>query len=155
MAKTLDEILKRDDYKRLTSQLEHRAENIAASIRHKIVELDAEDKIIKIRSEGNYDVLVSVRSVSTRSLGSYTFLAMDCSMWLDNDDCYGTCWASLEDIANSYYYTGDFGAWVQGAPRNAALAFLNVAKQIIEKLGEIEENKVKAVEAALNETDNF
>ena len=156
MAKSFDEILKRNDYKRLTSQLEDRAEGIAARIRKKLIELDDEDKIITIKTEGEYPVSVSVRSVRSRSCGSYTFLAMDCGMWMDNDsDCYTGNWASLEDIANSYYYTGDFGAWVEGAPRNAALAFLNAAGRIIERLGEMEDNKVKAVNAALESTENI
>jgi len=154
MAKDLNVILKRTDYKHLTSQLEERAENIAFRIGRKMKQLDMNGEIIKIKSD-DFPVSVRLSSVRSNSCGSYEFLAMDCAMWSDDYDSCSGYWCSLEDVASSYYYSGDFCAWVEGAPRNAALAFLNVAGKIIDRLGEIEENKVKAVTHALAETENL
>lgn len=140
MAKTLDEILKRNDYKRLTSQLEDRTEEIAGRICQKMLDLDAEDTIIKIKGD------ISCPEVSVKiEYDDGWELMMDCRYFLDDDAVeYGDVWRSLERITAH-----------DGARRPAALCFLNIAKQIIEKLGEIEEYKVKAVETALQETENL
>lgn len=145
--KTIDEILNRNDYKKLTYQLESRTQEVATRIRQKLIELDEEDTIIKIKGERPcYDVLVTVKSVYGRR--NYHYLAMNCEYYQNYNS---SSWLSLESIGGYYTPADDFGVCIEGAPRNAALRFLNVARQIIEKIGEKEENKVNSINTALSE----
>jgi len=152
--KTIDEILGRDDYKRLTKQLRERVESIAFDIRVKLEELDETDRLFIVKGERKCDnVEVACRSVFADG-AKRVYLAMDCST--EEDEDYGfTSWKSLEDVNNSHYYYGDFNAFVKGASHNSALRFLNVAKQIVEKIAEIEETKVQTVSKALEDTKDI
>lgn len=152
--KTIEEILGRKDYKNLTPQLKERVEDIAYRICKKLVQLDETDTIIIIKGERKCDnVEVAVRKVSS-NLSRYVYLAMNCSTELDSEyECQD--WRSLEDVDDCYNLDGDFTARVRGASTNAALRFLNVAGQIIAKIGEIEERKVLAINKALAETSNI
>lgn len=143
MEKNLNEILKRDDYKRLTKQLKERVEKIACSIAVKMFALDIEHKIIKVD-----DVQVTCDRVSSNGSG-YDFLA------IGRDDAYGTDWYSLEDVKHSYYYCGDFDARVCGCTNKEALRFLNVASKIIERLGEIESAQVEEIQKVLDSTKDL
>ena len=140
---SLDAILARTDYKRLTEKLKNRVEEIAAKIRMKIVELDIED-------DTDYDGVIGCRGINVAvckksSNGfTYSFLAIR-----SYDDCGCYKWHSLEDIAHSYYYCGDFNKRIEGANNNEALQFLNVARELIEGLGKIEQAKVDAIKKAL------
>lgn len=143
MEKNLNEILKRDDYKRLTKQLKERVEKIACSIAVKMFALDIEREVIKID-----DVQVTCDSVRSNG-GGYDFLA------IGRDDDYGTDWYSLEDVEHSYYYSGDFDARVCGCTNKEALRFLNVASKIIERLGEIESAQVEEIQKVLDSTKDL
>lgn len=152
--KTIDEILNREDYIRLTPQLKERVEHIAGLIRKKLVELDETDRIILIKGERKCDnVEVACRWVLADG-AKRVYLAMNCST--EEDEDYGfTVWKSLEDVNNSHYYYNDYNAFVKGASYNSALRFLNVAKRVVEEVGEIEERKVQAVSKALEETKDI
>ena len=138
------EILNRNDYVRLSAKLKSRVEELAKSIREKMKELDIEnDNNFYYGEIGIDDVAVRVESIKSRA-GEYEFLAIK-----REGECYGeTSWYSLEDIGKEYYYAGDFTAKVVGATNKEALAFLNVAKKLIEGLGELEHNRVESEKAA-------
>lgn len=145
--KTLDAILRRNDYARLTATLKARVEEIAKSIREKMDYLDiADDDNFDNGEIGIDGVVVKVVSMKRRTFGEYEYLAIK-----REGECHGDYkWYSLEDVGKEYYYAGDFTAKVVGATNKEALAFLNVAKKLIERLGYIEDKRVKSIEATLN-----
>lgn len=145
--KTLDEILRRNDYARLTVALKSRVEEIAKRIREKMDYLDiADDDNFDNGEIGIDGVVVRVVSMKRRTFGEYEYLAIK-----REGECYGEeKWYSLEDVGKEYYYAGDFTAKVVGATNKEALAFLNVAKKLIDGLGDIEDERVKSIETALN-----
>ena len=138
------EILNRNDYVRLSAKLKSQVEELAKSIREKMEELDIEnDNNFYYGEIGIDDVAVRVESIKSHA-GEYEFLAIK-----REGECYGeSSWYSLEDIGKEYYYAGDFTAKVVGATNKEALAFLNVAKKLIEGLGELEQKRVESVKAA-------
>lgn len=151
MEKEIYEILNRNDYVRLTAKLKSRVEELAKSIRKKMEELDIENDDDFYHGEiGIDDVVVRVVSMKRRTFGEYEYLSIK-----REGECYGeSSWYSLEDIGKEYYYAGDFSAKVVGASNKEALAFLNVAKKLIEKLGDIEDERVNTLQIALkNRTD--
>lgn len=147
--KTLDEILNRNDYLRLTETLKERVEEIARRIRQKMVELDIENDDDFWNGEIGVDNVV-VRIVRQKSsVGTYSYLAIKREVDAEYDGTSTYSYFSLEDINKDFYYSGDFNARVQGASNKEALAFLNVAKKLIQGLGEVEQEKVKAIENSL------
>lgn len=133
--KTLDEILKREDYKRLTSEMAERVCDIAIKIRRKMHSLDIKELTV----DG-----LKIRDCKRRSnVDSFVFLAV-----VDNEDYEG----SLYDINDSGYLHNDYSCYINGATNKEALAFLNRARKIIEYLGEKEEEKVKAIQQAMADT---
>ena len=149
MEKEICEILNRNDYVRLTAKLKSRVEKLAKSIREKMEELD-------IVNDDNFDngeigvdgVVVRVVSIK-QTFGEYEYLSIK-----REGECYGeSSWYSLEDIGKEYHYAGDFSAKVVGASNKEALAFLNVAKKLIEGLRNIEDERVNNLQIALKNTD--
>lgn len=133
--KTLDEILKREDYKRLTSEMTERVYDIAIKIRRKMHSLDIKELTV----DG-----LKIRDCKRRSnVDNYVFLAV-----VDNEDYED----SLYDINDSGYLHNDYSCWINGATNKEALAFLNRARKIIEYLGEKEEEKVKVIQQAMADT---
>lgn len=133
--KTLDEILKREDYKRLTSEMAERVYDIAIKIRRKMHSLDMKELTV----DG-----LKIRDCKRRSnVDSYVFLAV-----VDNEDYED----SLYDINDSGYLHNDYSCYINGATNKEALAFLNRARKIIEYLGEKEEEKVKVIQQAMADT---
>ena len=142
MKKTLDEILNRNDYVRLTATLKTRVEEIAKRIREKMEELDIlNDDRFDNGEIGVDGVVVRVVSIKKQTFGEYEYLAIK----REGE----SSWYSLEDIGKEYYYAGDFSAKVVGASNKEALAFLNVAKKLIEGLGNIEDELVNNLQTAL------
>lgn len=133
--KTLDEILKREDYKRLTSEMAERVYDIAIKIRRKMHSLDIKELTV----DG-----LKIRDCKRRSnVDSYVFLAV-----VDNEDYED----SLYDINDSGYLHNDYSCYINGATNKEALAFLNRARKIVEYLGEKEEEKVKVIQQAMADT---
>lgn len=146
--KSLEEILARKDYKRMTEQLKDKVQNIAHRICDKMFELDIEESI-------SVDGVTIKPTCVCSNVGGYLYLAI-----LDNDgDPYMPAEYvrkhSLEDIGHGYYYGGDFTAWVQGASNKEALSFLRAAKDFILKLGEIEQQQAEDIRQAIDENDNI
>ena len=147
MKKTLDEILNRNDYVRLTATLKTRVEEIAKRIREKMEALDIanDDDNFDNGEIGIDGIVVRVVSMKRRTFGEYEYLAIK-----REGECYGDYkWYSLEDVDKEYYYAGDFTAKVVGASNKEALAFLNVAKKLIEGLENIEDERVNNLQTAL------
>ena len=147
----LNEILARDDYKRMTENLKSVTEEVAEGIRKKMDELD----IINNTEFDNGEIgfcNVVVRSDSVRSNSGFTrkFLAIK---RVDEKDGFVT-WRSLEDIGSSYYFTGDFNAKIYGASNKEALAFLNVARQLIIGLGKVEQKQADEIQQAIDKYRN-
>lgn len=145
---SLDEILARKDYNRMTEQLREKVENIAHRICDKMFELDIEESL-------SVDGVTIKPTCVCSNMGGYLFLAI-----LDNDGEQSMPEQyirrhSLEDIGRGYYYGGDFTAWVQGASNKEALAFLHAAKGFILKLGEIEQKQAEDIRQAIDENDNI
>lgn len=147
--KTLDEILNRNDYLRLTETLNERVEEIARRIRQKMVELDIENDDDYWNGEIGVDNVVVCIARQKSSVGTYSYLAIKRKVGAEYEGTPIDGYFSLEDINKNFYYAGDFNARVQGASNKEALAFLNVAKKLIQGLGKIEQEKVKAIENSL------
>ena len=150
MEKEIYEILNRNDYVRLTAKLKSRVEELAKRIREKMEDLDiANDDDFDNGEIGVDGVVVRVVSIKRQTFGEYEYLSIK-----REGECYGeSSWYSLEDIGKEYYYSGDFSAKVVGASNKEALAFLNVAKKLIEKLGNIEDERVNNLQIALKNTN--
>ena len=147
----LNEILARDDYKRMTENLKSVVEEIARGIRKKMDELDIINNTEFDNGEIGFGNVV-VRSDSVRSNNGFTreFLS------IKGIDEKGGCvtWRSLEDVGYSYYFTGDFNAKICGASDKEALAFLNVARQLIIGLGKVEQKQADEIQQAIDEYRN-
>ena len=147
----VNEILARDDYKRMTENLKSVTEEVAEKIRKKMDELDIINNTEFDNGEIGFGNVV-VRSDSVRSNSGFTrkFLAIK---RVDENDGFVT-WRSLEDIGNSYYFTGDFNAKIYGASNKEALAFLNVARQLIIGLGKVEQKQADEIQHAIDKYRN-
>lgn len=147
----VNEILARDDYKRMTENLKSVTEEVAEGIRKKMDELDIINNTEFDNGEIGFGNVV-VRSDSVRSNSGFTreFLAIK---RVDEKDGFAT-WRSLEDIGDSYYFTGDFNAKIYGASNKEALAFLNVARQLIIGLGKVEQKQADEIQQAIDKYRN-
>lgn len=147
----LNEILARDDYKRMTENLKSVTEEVAEGIRKKMDELDIINNTEFDNGEIGFGNVV-VRPDSVRSNSGFTrkFLAIK---RVDEKDGFVT-WRSLEDIGNSYYFTGDYNAKIYGASNKEALAFLNVARQLIIGLGKVEQKQADEIQQAIDKYRN-
>ena len=148
MVKTIDEILKRDDYARLTKTLKDRTEEIAVKVRRKMNALDLDEIYI----EG---MTLIVKEYSADH-GQYHFDNLSIKQYcaVDYDGGYDE-YLSLEDINESYYAYDDFNCKIEGGSTKQALKFLNAAKKIFENLDEIETQQVNDVNKALEETKDM
>lgn len=146
MKKTIDEILNRDDYARLTSQLKERVEEIAERVHNKMIELDIPNNPDYYDGEIEVDGLTLCVASARSNCGTYEYLAIR---------NYDHELVSLEDLNDNYYYAGDYYARVKGANNADALRFLNSARKIIEALGEIEAEQYEEEKKALANTENL
>lgn len=146
--KSIDEIINRDDYARLTKALKDRTEEIAVKVRRKMNDLD----IDTIKVDG---LTLTVKKHSA-DYGQYHSdkLSIERYCPVDYDGGYYE-YLSLEDINESYYLAGDFKCKIEGASNKQALKFLNAAKKIFEYLDEIETQQVNDVNKALEETKDM
>ena len=144
----VNEILARDDYKRMTENLKSITEEVARAIHKKMDELEIEDNTDFDNGEiGVDDVVVRVITVNSNSGFNRSFLGIKRYEEGDNHAYY----ASLEDINDTYYFCGDFNAKIYGATKKEALAFLNASKKLILGLGELEQHQVEEIQKVLDE----
>ena len=148
MVKTIDEIINRDDYARLTKTMKDRTEEIAVKVRRKMNDLDLDEIYI----EG----LTLIVKEYSADHGQYHFDNLSIKQYcaVDYDGGYDE-YLSLEDINESYYAYDDFKCKIEGATAKQALKFLNSAKKIFENLDEIETQQVNDVNKALEETKDM
>ena len=141
MKKTIDEILNRNDYSRLTEQMRQRVEEIAERIHYKLDDLDIANDSDYHNGEICYsDVIVRVARYSCND-DYYTTLTIKS----------GDVWHTLERVGREFGF--DDGNYIRGrATNNECLAFLNVARKLIEGLGYIEEKMAEAIQKALSDT---
>ena len=146
--KSIDEIINRDDYARLTKTMKDRTEEIAVKVRRKMNDLDLDT----IKVDG---LTLTVKKYSANQ-GQYHFdnLSIKRYCTVDYDGGYYE-YLSLEDINESYYAYDDFKCKIEGATAKQALKFLNAAKKIFENLDEIETQQVNDVTKALEETKDM
>ena len=146
--KSIDEIINRDDYARLTKALKDRTEEIAVKVRHKMNDLDLDEIYI----EG---MTLIVKEYSADH-GQYHFDNLSIKQYcaVDYDGGYDE-YLSLEDIKESYYAYDDFNCKIEGASTKQALKFLNSAKKIFSYLDEIETQQVNDVTKVLEETKDM
>ena len=146
--KSIDEILNRDDYARLTKALKNRTEEIAVKVRRKMNDLDLDEMIIN-----GFKIVVKKYSADYGQYHSDKLsIERDCPV--DYDGGYYE-YLSLEDINESYYLAGDYKCKIEGASNKQALKFLNSAKKIIEYLDDTESEQVNDVNKALEETKDM
>ena len=144
---SLDAILARDDYKRMTAQLKDKVQDIAHRIYNKMKELDIDDPI-------RVDGVTIERSIALANVGAYYYLAIIVEYDIDDYDGY-TERHSLEDIGLEYFYGGDITAKVRGASNKEALSFLNAAKDFILALGKIEQKQVADIKQAIKDNEDI
>ena len=148
MVKTIDEILKRDDYARLTKTLKDRTEEIAVKVRRKMNDLDLDT--IKV------DGLTLIVKEYSADHGQYHFDNLSIKRHcIDDYNEESDEYVSLEDVNKSYYAYDDYYCKVEGANNKEALKFLNSAKKIFSYLDEIETQQVNDVTKALEETKDM
>ena len=148
MTISLDKILARDDYKRMTEKLKSIAEEVARAVHKKMDELEIENNTDFDDGEiGVGDVVVKVISVKGSSGFERSFLGIK----RYEEEAHHAYYASLEDINSTYYFCGDFNARIYGATNKEALAFLNVSAKLIKGLGEVEQHQVDEIQKVLNE----
>lgn len=146
--KSIDEIINRDDYARLTKTLKDRTEEIAVKVRRKMQDLDLDT----IKVDG---LTLAVKEYSANQ-GQYHFDNLSIKRYCAVD--YGGGYyeyLSLEDINETYYAYDDFKCKIEGATAKQALKFLNSAKNIFSYLDEIETQQVNDVTKVLEETKDM
>lgn len=144
----LNEILARDDYKRMTENLKSITEEIARAIHKKMDELEIENNTDFDNGEIGVDgVVVKVITVNSNSGFNRSFLGIK----RYEEGAHHAYYANLEDINSTYYFCGDFNARIYGATNKEALAFLNVSAKLIKGLGEVEQHQVDEIQKVLDE----
>ena len=132
--KTLQQIIERDDYKRLSRNLANKVEDLANIVIKKMEELEIEE--------------LGDLSLVTKSASYYTHKYLV----IKKDYYYQS--GVLNVCRNSdygggrpgFYYAGDYSKWVDFATNEEALYFLNNFKKYMELLDEIESKKVAEIE---------
>ena len=146
--KSIDEIINRDDYTRLTKTMKDRTEEIAVKVRRKMNDLDLDEIYI----EG----LTLIVKEYSADHGQYHFDNLSIKRHcVDDYNEESDKYVSLEDINESYYAYDDYYCKVEGANNKEALKFLNSAKKIFEYLDEIETQQVNDVTKALEDTKDM
>ena len=147
----LNEILARDDYKRMTENLKSITEEIARAIHKKMDELEIENNTDFDNGEiGVDDVVVKVITVKSNSGFTRSFLGIK----RNEGRAHHVYYASLEDINFTYCFCGDYNALIHGATNKEALAFLNVSAKLIKGLGEVEQKQADEIQQAIDKYRN-
>ena len=133
--KTLQQIIERDGYKRLSRNLANKVEDLANIVIKKMEELEIEE--------------LGDLSLVTKSASYYThkYLVVKKEYYYQSG-VLNVCQNS--DYGNGrtgFYYAGDYSKWVDFATNEEALYFLNNFKKYIELLDEVESKKVAEIEA--------
>ena len=143
--KTLDEIIKRNDYVRVTEQMRERAHELARIILKKIVELDLEDETWCFNGH-NYKVHTVVSNQGTDDLLCVPVVSdFDGHLSMDFYNLHGR---------NGYLY-GDYSCPLHDASNFRYRDFLNDCKDIFAWLDHMESKKVSECEEALKNAEGL
>lgn len=133
--KSIDEIINREDYKKLNEALKERSIQIAKMLRGLMYELE-------IGQLGDYRICeVKGNGCSEDYLG----ILVD-----GTDEEYH----SLEH-GKSFHYANDFHCWIQAATGQERLQFLNAAKTLFEEIDNMKTERCQKIENALSETESL
>ena len=135
--KTLQQIIERDDYKRLSRNLANKVEELANIVIKKMEELDIEE----------LGELAIVKKSASYFEHKYLVIKKD---YYYQSGVLNVCKNS--DYGNGrvgFYYGGDYSKWVDFATNEEALYFLNNFKKYMELLDEVESKKVAEIEACM------
>ena len=138
--KTLDEILKRDDYETLSKSLLEKVQVIADKIAIKLSRLDEVNRRISVDYKDADDKYIYV-TVMAKAIDAKIHLTFETQQF----DKY-------KRLQTVYKTLSDFDS-VDAASVNAALKFLKAAKGIIENINDIEEKKVNEINKTLEDTE--
>lgn len=134
--RSLDEILKRNDYVKLVPVLRERAKKIVSLIKSKMEDLDLDAVTIRVDGE-YYDFLNTYIEPEVCAVKKYFCIRHEKITYV------------LEENVYPYYDNMD------GANNKNFLFFLNHAKEIIKVLELKENGLVSSVQNALKETDSL
>lgn len=128
--KTIEEIITRNDYVRVTQRLADAVVELAEKVRTKMEALDLEDwdtfRVCRVHSRCGY---------------TDTHLA-----YIRED---GMCFNLETSNFGYYYFCNDYNCKVMCASNKMRLEFLNEAREILHELDEYETSKVSEIEASL------
>ena len=128
--KTLEEVINRQDYVKLSSELNERVQELAHKVVSKMTELD-------VKELPEFDI--DVRTVTCNSGYSERYL-------FDEDG------RSLETKC-MFYYGGDFNCKITPASSKSKLQFLNSCRDIFNELDSIETSKCDDIKKALSDNE--
>ena len=136
--KTLDELIKRDDYKVVTSKLRKRCVELA-------------EKLLKAAQ------MVDLDEKEEFQLGGLTFtirtLKPRCGF---SEDVIYLHYNGVMEVINretSYYFCNDYNFFVNSASNRAFLTFLNKAKAVFEDLEAVQDELVKEMNVSLTNAE--
>lgn len=138
--KTLEQIIEREDYKKLTVNLKDRTLELAEKMMRFACELGL-DEYDEFKVAG---LCFNIKVVKSRSGFSQRHLF----------------------IRDEYYYEAltlrisqclfvDYNCYVRAASNSTRLVFLNKAKQIFKELEDIQNRQIEKIETALKESENL
>lgn len=143
--KTLDEIIKRNDYVRVTKQLRERAHELSEIILRKIVELDCAESTMCFNGH-SYEVHTLTSNVSSEDfLCVQEFGDFDGDMYVSHYNLHG----------RKGYMHGDFNCPLKDASNAMYRDFLNDCRDILAWLDHIESKKVTECEQALKNAEGL
>jgi len=135
--KTLQQIIERDDYKRLSRNLANKVEELAEIIIKKMEELDIDE----------LGELAIIKKSSSYFTQKYLVMKKD---YYYQSGVLNVCRNStLGNGRIGFYYAGDFSQWVDFATNQQALYFLSNFKKYMELLDEVESRKTAEIEACM------
>ena len=134
--KTLQQILKRNDYIRLSKELAEKAEELADEILAKMIELDIDEldnlEIINVSSnsghEQNYLIIEGNPNSGILNICKHSFIGSNRS---------------------GFHFAGDFNCWVDFAENKEAILFVNNVNNYLLLLDKIETEKFEEIKKLL------
>lgn len=140
--KTLEEIIARNDYKNLTSALKQKASELARTIRDKMIEVDIEQVVVK---EFSYMMKKTIFHLEDGNYETHRCLCYLAKGWAEPIVNGEPTYYNLEE-------TDDHGEQNNGlfASTEMLCCFVNNAREILNKIDEIETIKCKEIEETLN-----
>ena len=144
MTTDLNKILARHDYVKLTKSLREKCDYVEGAISDKMVELELDGS----------DNGIAVNSMRFYCVKGYLFIRTpeeECNHGIE----YRQVSSNENDIPNIFSNEADRAFRFYPCSNKHALRFLNNAAAIIERLGEIEQEKVDAINKAIEATKDL